>query len=499
MNALENLRMMLQTLSPSEIRMARKYVEYTYSGDYSTKVSQLLELLLQNIGYDYEQLEYRLTEKRPALNKLIERLTTKIGNALTSEFSMMSESSPIADTLKKLWEIQSKLFKARIFLRRGLTWHVSNLLNQAIELCKEVEDYSSIKQALTLQLQIKNTLNLVTDSDDIKNQIIHYSVCENLLIEVEVRLSHLLSEYTAISSDPDFVFWENELTFFENAYTKTRSVTIRYFQLQAKTTYHVLNCEYLKSSVEAFSMLKLVKENLVLNKKSFIGISHLFITQALIYSEQYTEAAIHLDFARQNFQLNSYNYCLCDEHGFYLYFFTKNYESAEKAIRGIIRNPNYTKAGYLDNKKEYLLSCCQFANNETSEAIRTVLKISDIQQDKSGWNFGIRFLKAMIFCNSKDDELLFSHLKSFERDISRTKKKTTIRERDILIYKLFREFSQHFSFIEVKRNKAVELELLASTLPQYRWLKHGHELIPIHEWFLLQAQEELKSKNRKSK
>ncbi|MGL4598627.1 MAG: hypothetical protein ACRCYO_14010 [Bacteroidia bacterium] len=483
MNPLNQLKHLINIMSPDELRLARKYVDFLHAPDYDSKSSQLLNILLRKPDSEEIEIRKNLKETVAGLTKLVERLIEKLGHALSSEFNM-GEKSKLPLALKVERDIYSKLIQVQIYRSRGATHLMMRLLNQMVNQAVSIEHYELARKAL----YIKRDEVLIREGDSeakkIEQKISYYEGCEKLLMESNSRKIKLFTEYTSTSNAINYEYWEQELVFFESASDTTKSDTIAYLWGQAKTTFSTLICDYTASEREAYALLRLVKSSLLLNKPKFIGIANLFIAQAKLYGGMYASALDHLDAAKQKFPLNSYNYCLSEELEFHIHFFDGNYDSAEKRIKAIIQNPAYTKSEFLESKKEFLLACCLFAKENYQEAMFIILRLSKIQLDKGGWNLGIRILKALIFIETDDYDNLLPHLVSYERDLMRVKKKETLRKRELVIYKLFNDYAKHKSFTRLAKDRAVELELLAGELPEYRWHKHGHELIPVHLWII---------------
>ncbi len=496
---LNELRQLIQSMSMDEVKLARQYLKF-FHADFTPKYAQLFTLVLNHFNIDTETVKTTLNETNIGLQRIIERLTEKLTFLLTSELNLNAKSN-ISYKLRKEWECQQKIVAAQIFIKRGIMNQAIKLLNQAIEIGCDVEDYLSVKKAISFKYILEESQNGPNLKKPLPEVLTHYDECDQLLKQTLSIKSILLNEAANTSSSVDLEKWLAHLKETENAEHKTQSSTIKNLHLQLRITFAILCNEYNQAEALSFQLYKLTKNTPILNHDTAIGVSNLIVSQSQMLIANYEKAIEYLEISRRHFVQNSFNYLLCDELEFKIQFFAGEYSAAEKCIRRILQNTNYTKSNFLASKKEYYLAYCLFAQGAKYEVTRILSTLKEIHQDKTGWNLGIRSLKAMVFIENDMLELLDSHLAAYERDLSFIKKKMKLREREVFIFKVFNDFAKHHSFIELTKRKAYELEQLAGNLPQFAWHKHSHELIPVHEWIYAKAEQERKDqkkKNRKS-
>jgi hypothetical protein len=496
---LNDLKQLIQSMSIDEVKLARQYLKFFYS-DFTPKYAQLFVLVLNNFNGDSEALKGTMNETSIGLQRIIERLTEKLTFLLTSELNLNAKSN-ITYKLRREWELQQKIIAAQIFIKRGILKHAIKLLNQSIEIGKEVEDYSNIKKAITYRYIINESQNGPDKKKPLPEILAYYDECDLLLKKTLTTNTKYLNEAANTSSSINVEEWISMLEEIQQSEIKTQSSTIRNLHLQLQVTFAILCNDYKRAESYSFELYKFIESTPILNHDIAVGIANLIVAQSQMFISNYESSLEYLQIARRFFVQNSFNYLLCDELQFKVHFFAGEYDEAEKSIRKIIHNSNYTKSNFLESKKEYYLAYCLFANGGSFEVTRLLSMLKEIHQDKTGWNLGIRVLKALVFIEHEMFDLLDTHLAAYERDLSYIKKKTKIRERELYIFRVLNDFSKHHSFIELTKRKAYELEQLAGNLPQYVWHKHSHELIPVHEWIYLKAEQErkdLKSKNRKS-
>jgi hypothetical protein len=228
---------------------------------------------------------------------------------------------------------------------------------------------------------------------------------------------------------------------------------------------------------------RLVSENELLKKDMNLGIANMYISMSHLANRQFEFALKFGKQAKQYFAPKTYNYFHTEELEFYALFFMNDFKGAENLLLDIIQNPSYTRSKYLENKKEYLLACVYFAQERYNESLRLLNSISEIPKDKAGWNLGIKNLGIMLAIVRNDYDATLRLIESYERDLKRIRKSTTLRQRDLLVYKLFRQYAKTGNAADAIESLGSEFQTLYWMDNDYMQIIPGHELISINEWF----------------
>jgi len=227
----------------------------------------------------------------------------------------------------------------------------------------------------------------------------------------------------------------------------------------------------------------MIRKSTILYSKDRIGFALVNLTQFNVFIGNYKKASLYAKNAQQ-FHLNSsLNYLISKEQEFYAYFYGRNYKEVIKCIQEMQKHSMVDTGGYRKSTFIYYEACVLFATNQFKDALQLLNKSLEIEKDKTGWNIALRILMAMIFIELNKMGEASTSIATLRKHIERTSKTKEIKERDILILKLLREFEKD-GFKRNERNKTA-VKLLAELSDKDKptaWNYFTPELIPFHEW-----------------
>jgi hypothetical protein len=108
----------------------------------------------------------------------------------------------------------------------------------------------------------------------------------------------------------------------------------------------------------------------------------------------------------------------------------------------------------------------------------------EIEEEKEGWNIGIRLLQIFLTLETNKVDLADQRIESLRKHIERTTKMKSLRKRDVVIFRILRQLAYTgFDFKEVWETRQKDFVLLKSNEKDYKWMPRSHELIIFDQWF----------------
>lgn len=487
----ERLKKIISRLKSVEIETVKKYL-LAFDCSYGKKPIQTEKLITFVINRpnatDQECCNYLKIAKQNTFEKLVQRAIDKIGYCLASEINTQRKEA-YSNRYQAIFEVRHKINLCEIYFGKELPEEAYNILTKGIQLAKSYEIYPELIELLYLKtnfLKLREGTNVLSDSWD---EITYYEGCRKAYHKAKHWFNEHLSytDFSGYRSGYTEVF-DKALKDIEADLQITQSSSVAYF-------YYLIKIEYLHE-IEEYELARQYAEkllNLVKNSKAIympwrMGTSYLNLANNNIYKMEFENSLQQSCLAKQYYTPNGFNYSLVEELEFYALFYSGRYEDAEKKIKNINQKEDYKQSPFIQNKREYLHACVLFALGKYDKAYQILEGVTEIHNDKRGWNIGIRILSMLTAHCYGEVEIAFHKAEAFRKYISDMRNRQDTRKRDVLIVKIINEWiKNHKNFSLIFKKLKADFDLLESNHPDYKWHIKSHEMIVFHEWFKCMA------------
>jgi hypothetical protein len=171
------------------------------------------------------------------------------------------------------------------------------------------------------------------------------------------------------------------------------------------------------------------------------------------------------------------------ENEIFIHIYLQNYKQAEEIALRIL-NSGYSISSINNYRCNYLLAVTYFLSKRYKESFRLLQDTKEIENDKEGWNLGVRMLQIYLTLDTDKVDLADQRIASLRKHIDRTSKLKTVRKRDIVILRIVNHLSRSgFDFKEVWEDRKKDFALLRSSDRDYLWEPRTHEMIVFDQWF----------------
>ncbi len=168
----------------------------------------------------------------------------------------------------------------------------------------------------------------------------------------------------------------------------------------------------------------------------------------------------------------------------FLNIYLGHYAKSNKALKEIIAEDLIGNTEEELSRRKYLLAATLFLQGEYKKSNFQLQDTKEIENEKEGWNIGIRLLQIFLTLETEKIDLADQRIESLRKHIERTSKMKSVRKRDVVIFRILRHLAMNgFDFKETWLDKKKDFLLLQSDKSEYKWIPRSHELIIFHQWF----------------
>lgn len=167
----------------------------------------------------------------------------------------------------------------------------------------------------------------------------------------------------------------------------------------------------------------------------------------------------------------------------YEYFYSCRYEEARQILIELMRaNPSFQSA--KNASRIYLLMAyIHLMLNDKNGLSDYANKATRTLNNHFEWMIAFRLLQIYSMIQFKEWTFARLRIDSLRKFLERNVNRIELRKRDITIFRLLMSLSRaDFDFSKVSGNHKVELDLLKSGDPQYRWIPGSFEFIVFDKW-----------------
>lgn len=486
MEVLNTIIEIISRMTEEEITSTRSYLTIFNSRGKKSHSITLFDILSDKRGEnevppDREQLENILYGKQnPAtFSRLLLRLKDKILESLIIDINVNREGV-YDDKAKATIEVRKNISQAQILQGRGLLDIAQSMLEKVISQGKKYETYEELLLALRLLIEHHTIDHGDKHFQKLLNDYKHYDEAKNAVLRAEVNHGRVNAELDYRTGQNAKMEWlrgilDELLTDYKN--TSASVVGHHYYFIEAQ--YYQLLGDY-KSARQAlkdnFQLLdassaistKLRKGNILLN----LAENDLYLHN---FKRSYTTACSSLTF----FKPTSFNQMQGIELMFYAQFFMGYYGTARDIILQLV--PDIEQASgtsYRLGKRLYLLANTSFMLEDFSTTYKLTSLINPIENDKEGWNIGIRILSILSLIEDRQLDEATAKIAAL-REFLYTLDKATVPERLRTIYIILQKLSSTgFDFRAVHQKEKEKIDLLA----KLKWLPRSPEMIIFDQW-----------------
>jgi len=492
-NTITRVRKLLKKLNKEEVESLRVYLsafQRSY-GNYEPKSLQLLELLLEeeDVISDAE-IKNRISPgaSQNTFGKLLARLKEKIYECLSLDINIFRNGAYSKYYAAKL-NLRKKLSQAEIFLVRGMGEEAIYLFDEISDKAKKYEIYDTLAEALFIRQTSVGARYGAKEYHQLRHEHAFYSRCQEALRKALHWYYHFsLPEDFHIQKESREEQLKKAIAELATEAEYTKSGYVYYYLYLLKINYYEQTGDYYTVQKTCMELLGLAQKHKQLFVNKVLGTIYMNLAHNAVCLHTFSPALEYALEAKQYFKVNSFNYLYALEYEFYAHFYAGSINEAESILKDLIARTEKEETPFRHNKRLYLYACVLFSRQHYKEAHEFLQQCKEINQDKEGWNIGVRILLIMSHIARKLFDVAEAQIETLREHIRETNKHKQVRQRDITILKILVHLDKTaYDFRKTLNDKPYYFDLLASDEKEYKWQVPGAELVRFDNWFKTMA------------
>ncbi len=488
---LKNTQSFFMRLRSHEKKSFRRFLELHEDGSLTqSKSLKLFDILNTDKEFSEADIKYKLygqsqVEQRTFI-KLVERFREKMYESNYLDVNLYREdvNSPY---FMGLIEAKKMIGVSYSIASRGVAnKEMLRILKRGIMLSEKFELYDEWICFLNLKFLLNASINPENDPAYLIDEIKELQFRKNTLIEAQYfvyKLIRLFQDQSSIQND-----------IRQDLNTAIEDLDFKNKKYQSWNVYY--NISLLKIQLYHIDEMYDAAENLL---RDLIG--HLLTQPSLKQFTRIAEAYTNLASTQMsNFKfaeaLKSIEEALrfpglrpADRNYYkeslvFLNIYLGNYSKSNQALKEMISEDLIGNTEEELSRRKYLLATNLFLQGEYKKSNFQLQDTKEIENEKEGWNIGIRLLQIFLTLETEKINLADQRIQSLRKHIERTSKIKSVRKRDVVIFRILRHLAMNgFDFKETWLDKKKDFLLLQSDKPEYKWIPRSHEVIIFHQWF----------------
>lgn len=490
MEIVESIHRIVSRLTEEEQSTARAYLTTFSQKGKEARAIVLFDMVVEHnksgagAALDSAELEVSLYGAPSSANftRLVYRLREKILESLVLDVNVNREEAYDERTRINI-EVRKNITQAQILQSRGLHDISESILEKVFQQCKKYEILEELLLAVRLLINLRRTNEGVKHLSMWMSIYEKYDYMKSALVKAEARMCVVNAELDFKAGEKAKADWlKIILDEMVVDYRKTSCAHIgfNFFYLQAQYYQIVRDFRSARKALE--DNFKLLETHPSIFTKIRVGNVLSNIADNDLYLREFARCQKTAAKAMVHFKEGSFNYQQAVELTFYSHYYRGAYAAAKDTILELLPDADeMNELQFKEGKRFYLLACAHFMSGEFNATVKLLNRIiNPIEEDREGWNIGMRILNIMALVElEKFDEATsrIAALKSFIDSVG----KDYITERALSVATLLRKLSNaSFDFKVLYQKEQERIEALS----ELEWIPKSPEMVIVDQWIL---------------
>lgn len=483
---MDRIREIFQSLSKTEIRYLKSYLSAFHNRG-SNKALEMVELIEKSPDFSNGEMAQALynNPKSKAFIMLKSRIMEKMLETLS--LSVNFHNNPAFKDDPAAFEtinLQKNIIYATLLRRRGLEGLAKEILEKCV---KQADDMSLPEFKLQALIYLRNFS--VSEQEVAWQYKIQIEEAQTQY-QTDILGAGIFDEFRVLKADkssgdqPKLKFLEEKTQLLEDRLNECYSARSHYFFLSMKVYLHEFKKEFEACKYVLEEMIDLLQSHEGLGHKNRLGIPYLQLSGIELRIGNFSSAMNSVDKALNYFHHHKRNYLSASLYKLFASIYSGKWKDTEEALAQTEWFRTQKHLGKIIGIVYFLEASLRYIQGNYREASDLLFEAPELQQDKEGWNPGIRIFEIMILIDQEYFDLATSKIESLRKHIARY----DVEKRMEHIYRCLHLLERNaFDF----QNLSSEIEELIILMNQETpWAAVGHEVIRFDFW--LKAKQENK-------
>ncbi len=493
LNNFETLRQLVLQMTTGEVSTAKKFLVAFDSNVTRNKNKglKLFKLLLDKPEITQDRAKRHVNKEMDdrSFERLAVRLKAKLLESLLLDINIQRKDA-YSDWYRNKLDINKKFLEAFTIMGRGLEKDTFALYEKAIAKAKEYELYDELYEVLSWYRSSKGIRLGKKEFDKYIPDLEFCNKCRTALYKArEYYYRHFIEDVDFKGQNSDKVALLTEaISYLQEAFIDTDSANVGYYLYFLEMEYYLIQEAYEDTCETGLKLVDLIKNRKAIYMPKRLGFAYSDLADSELFANKFEEAIEHAQLAQNTSITNDFNYKVYQETEFKANFYLNRLNEAETIVDDLIAQTDPELVPFHYSKRNYFKACLYFLKGQYKECYHQLMDVKDIEEDKEGWNVGIRILKIMCMVERNKFDVADSEIESLRKYVERFKSIDMIRQRDGIIQKCLSYLEKHsFDFKKTMEAQPALFEQLNATEKELRWEVKTPEMIVFHQWFTAKA------------
>jgi len=486
----EDLKQLIESMTIGEIATAKKFL-VAFDSNVTrgkNKNQTLLKLLTTRPHISSEKAKKKISPEVDdrSFDRQVLRLREKLLESLLIDINTTKKEVHTPSLMAQM-EIRKKYLQGDLLYRRGMLKEGLKLIERVAQKAEEFELYNDLVFSLYYLQQTKGLREGIKVFESF-NERINLAVYSRESVEKSEDYYHLhfikYVDSKGLNNDKVSFLMESIID-LEKRYARCKSSTVGWNLYILRGEYYLTMEDYAAASEIGFKIIELLKGSSSLYSPFKLGITYADMADAELFRYDFAKANEYALEAKKYYgdTPNGYNAQVAKEIEFRSHYYSNDLRKAETILDQLLELTKEQESDFLLEKRTYFKCCLLFLKGKFKECFILLQDLREIEEDKEGWNIGIRLLTIFTMFELKKLDNVEHQIEALRKHLSRYS--DDVRKRDELIYRALKEMEKSsFDFEAVLESNPVLFSDLEKNESDYRWEVKTPEMIVFQDWFM---------------
>jgi len=485
----DDLKQLVGVFTSGEIATAKKFLVAFDSNvtKGKNKNQALLKLILNRPAVTIAVAKKKISPEVDdrSFDRLVLRLREKLVESLLVEINT-SKKEVYNKWLMTRFDIRKRYMQATILMGRGMYDEAMRMAEKIIDRAKEFELYNELVECLTWYQQEKGLRLGQQFFENYDQDVALYKRCRAAVERsFDYYYRYFITEVDAkgLSSDKVGLLTE-AISDLQAEFEYTQSANVGRFLYTLLGTYYISMEDYAASVATSMQLIELTKSSPAIYSPNRIGMAYSDLADTELFRHNFSNAREFAVLAQEWLENPvGYNRQMAREIEFKALYYSGDLDGASAVIDSLCEDSQMNQAPFQLDKRTYLKACVLYMQGNHRESFLLLNDCAEIENDKEGWNIGIRVLSIMNMVEVGKLDNADAKIEALRKHLSRYA--DVVRERDAIILKILVQLvHSSFDFDLVFKSHAPLLRTISQNETGLRWEVKTPELVVFQDWFM---------------
>jgi hypothetical protein len=494
-NNYSDLKDLVVGMTKGEISTAKRFLVAFDSNvtKNKNKGAALFKLLLAKPLLSIEKAKKAISDDVDdrSFDRQVTRLKEKLLESMLLDINIQKKGE-YSDWYTARMDIRKKYMQAFAIVSRGLHKEADRLMQKVIERAEEYELYQELVEAYYYISQEAGIRHGAKAFEKLAAVVPKYERARDAVFKAEdyYYRHYIYSVEYSGQKNSNVGSLTQYISELQAAFQETNSANVGYFLYLLLMEYYLAMDDFESTLKTGLTLVTLIEESPAIYMPRRLATVYGDISDVEIHMYDFESCISHSQIAQKLF--GKYEYAIQTNltQEFHGWYYSKNINKAKACIDKLLSFSDPDESAFRVDKINYLKACTLFHEGEFRASYMLLQDVREIEEDKEGWNIGVRLLMTMNLVELELFDIADNQIEALRKHIERWKSRddVQVRKRDELILRVLVHLEKSsFDFSEVLVKQEDAIADLSKNEKGLRWEVKTPELIVFQDWLAAKA------------